>query len=216
MPYSSEQLIIFFAFLPVLLASVIGAIRLKKLNETLRILTYLIFFALIVESVSRILWLYKISNLFLWPVYVTVEFGFLIWIYSIELKSGFLMKARIWLITIFAVYLTYKTFQVSSRINLIDNSGRLVESVFLIVIILFYYYKIYVEQSTANLWSIPMFCVSTGLLIFFAGNFFIFLFINFILQYSQKLNYQIWLIHAFLNCILYLIYSFVLWRRQEN
>ncbi|SEI37077.1 hypothetical protein SAMN04487995_0032 [Dyadobacter koreensis] len=216
MPYSSEQLIIFFAFLPVLLASVIGAIRLKKLSETLKILTYLIFFALIVESVSRILWLYKISNLFLWPVYVTVEFGFLIWIYSIELKSNLLIKARVWLIAVFGVYLTYKTLQISSRINLIDNSGRLVESICLIVIILFHYYKIYKEQPMANLWSIPMFCVSTGLLIFFSGNFFIFLFINFILQYSQKLNYQIWLIHAFLNCILYLIYSFVLWRRQEN
>ncbi len=216
MPYSSEQLIIFFAFLPVLLAAIVGAVRFKELDYTLRILTYLIFFALIVESISRILWLYKISNLFLWPVYVTVEFGFFIWIYSIELKSKLLLQARGWLIAIFAAYLTYKTLQVSSRINLIDNSGRLVESVCLIVLILFHYYKIYVEQPTKNLWSIPMFCVSTGLLVFFAGNFFIFLFINFILQYSQKLNYQIWLIHAFLNCVLYLIYSFVLWRRQEN
>lgn len=216
MHYSSEQLIIFFAFLPILIASITGAIKFKKLDPTLKLLSLLIFFALVVESISRILWLYKISNLFLWPVYVSVEFAFLIWIYSMELQNKFLSKVKIWLILFFTAYVSYKTFQVSSRINLIDNSGRLLESMVLISIILFYYYKLYVNQPLSNLWSVPMFCVSTGLLIFFAGNFFIFLFINFILQYSQKLNYQIWIIHASLNCVLYLIYTFALWKSPEN
>lgn len=216
MHYSSEQLIIFFAFLPILLASVMGAVRFKKLDQTLKTLTYLIFFALLVESVSRILWLYKTPNLFLWPVYVTVEFAFLIWIYSLELKNKLLVKSRILLIAAFAIYVLYKTLQISSKINLIDNSGRLLESILLISIIMFYYYKLYVNQPSANILSVPMFCVSTGLLIFFSGNFLIFLFINFILQYSQKLNYQIWIVHALLNCILYLTYTFALWKSPEK
>lgn len=216
MHYTSEQLIIFFAFLPILIASVTGAVKFKKLAPTLKLLSILIFFALVVESISRILWLYKISNLFLWPVYVCVEFAFLIWIYDMELQINFLHKIKIWLILLFTLYVSYKTLQVSSRINLIDNSGRLLESVVLISIILVYYYKLYSNQPTSRLWALPMFCVSTGLLLFFAGNFFIFLFINFILQYSQKLNYQIWIIHASLNCVLYLIYTFALWKSPEN
>ena len=216
MRYSSEQLIIFFAFLPILIAAITGAIRFKKLDETLKLLSLLIFFALVVESVSRVFWLYKVSNLFLWPIYVIVEMAFLIWLYSIELQSKLFTKARVWIIAVFAAYVIYKTFQVSSKINLIDNSGRLLESVLLILIILGYYYKLYVNQPTENLWNLPMFCVSTGLLIFFSGNFFIFLFINFILQYSQKLNYQIWIIHASLNCVLYLIYTFALWKSPEK
>jgi hypothetical protein len=216
MHYTSEQLIIFFAFLPILIASVTGAVKFKKLAPTLKLLSILIFFALVVESISRILWLYKISNLFLWPVYVCVEFAFLIWIYDMELQIIFLHKIKIWLILLFTLYVSYKTLQVSSRINLIDNSGRLLESVVLISIILVYYFKLYSNQPTSRLWALPMFCVSTGLLLFFAGNFFIFLFINFILQYSQKLNYQIWIIHASLNCVLYLIYTFTLWKSPEN
>ena len=216
MHYSSEQLVIFFAFLPILLAAVTGAVRFKKLNTTLTILACLVFFAFAIESLSRIYWLYKTSNLFLWPIYITVEFALLLWMFSSELNIKLLTWARIPVIAVFTSYMIYKTVLVSDEGVMIDNSGRLIESVTLLLLIMLYYGKLYKNQPSGKLWAIPMFSISTGLLLFFSGNFLIFLFINFMLQYSQKLNYQVWMIHALLNGLLYLTYTYALWKTRAN
>ncbi|MCE7039728.1 hypothetical protein [Dyadobacter sp. CY312] len=216
MHYSSEQLVIFFAFLPILLAAVTGAVRFKKLDTTLKILACLVFFAFAIESLSRIYWLYKTSNLFLWPIYITVEFALLLWMFSSELNIKLLTRACIPIILAFTSYMIYKTLQVSNEGVMIDNSGRLIESVTLLLLIMLYYGKLYKNQPSGKLWTIPMFSISTGLLLFFSGNFLIFLFINFMLQYSQKLNYQVWMIHALLNGLLYLTYTYSLWKTRAN
>jgi hypothetical protein len=216
MHYSTEQLVIFFAFLPILLAAVTGAFRFKKLDITLKILACLVFFAFAIESLSRIFWLYKTSNLFLWPIYITVEFALLLWMFSRELDVKVLTQARVWIIAVFSGYMIYKTIQVSDEGVMIDNSGRLIESVILLLLIMIYYVKLYKSQPSGKLWSIPMFSISTGLLLCFSGNFLIFLFINFMLKYSQKLNYQVWMIHALLNGLLYLTYTYALWKPRAN
>jgi len=216
MHYSTEQLVIFFAFLPILLAAVTGALRYKKLDTTLKILACLVFFAFAIESLSRIFWLYKTSNLFLWPIYITVEFALLLWMFSRELDIKFLTQARVWIIAVFSGYMIYKTIQISNDGVMIDNSGRLIESVILLLLIMLYYGKLYRNQPSGKLWAVPMFSISTGLLLFFSGNFLIFLFINFMLQYSQKLNYQVWMIHALLNGLLYLTYTYTLWKTRAN
>jgi hypothetical protein len=216
MSYSSEQLVIFFAFLPILLASVTAFSRFKKLDTTLKILASLVFFAFAIESLSRIFWLYKTSNLFLWPIYITVEFALLLWIFSRELGIKLLEQTRVGVIAAFSGYMIFQTIQTSSEGVMIDNSGRLIESGILLLLIMLYYVKLYKNQTSGKLWDIPMFSISTGLLLFFSGNFLIFLFINFILQYSQKFNYQVWMIHALLNGLLYLTYTYALWKTREN
>lgn len=216
MKYTGEQLFIFFAFLPTLIASVTALVRYKYLDKSLKNLAQLVFFALSIEIISRVFWLYKVSNLFLWPLYISVEFGLLLWIYSRELNIRFLKRGRVAIILVFCAYIVYRTLHASSKITQIDNGGRLLESIVVLLLVMAYFSKLYAAQPLHKLWNNAMFGVSAGLFIFFSGNFLIFLFINFILQYSQKLNYQVWVIHGILNGILYLSYTFALWKNRES
>ncbi len=216
MEYTGEQLFIFFAFLPTLIATVVGLVRYKFLSKSFQYLAQLVFFALSIEIVSRVFWLYKISNLFLWPLYIAVEFGMLVWIYSRELDSQFLKRYRVYIILFFCTYIAYRTLHTGSKITQIDNGGRLLESIVVLALVLSYFGKLYRDQSFKTLKNNGLFGISAGLFIFFSCNFLIFLFINFMLQYSQKLNYQVWVIHGILNGILYLSYTFALWNNRES
>ena len=188
-----------------------AAIKFSYVHKPHRFLCILIFFALFIETVSRVLWFFKTSNLFLWPIYITIEFSLLLWIYSLILENNFLTKTRRWLLAVFLGLILTRAFYQSGESVLIDNSGRLIESALIIYFVLAYYYKIFQELKIQTLWRDSFFWVSSGLLLFFSGNFLIFVFLNFILLYSTKLNDQIWVIHAFLNYLLYSVYTFALW-----
>lgn len=193
------------------MAAVMAVIRFRYANRPVRLLCALIFFALFIESISRILWFFKISNLFLWPVYILVELGLLLWIYSIILENRFLRKAGPWLMLGFLVLVISRELVQAGRSVWIDNAGRMAESIMVIAFTIAYFYKIFYELKIPSLWREPFFWVSSGLLLFFSGNFLIFISLNFILLYSKGLNDQIWVIHAFLNYLLYSIYTFALW-----
>jgi hypothetical protein len=211
MHYSREQLIVLFTYLPVLIASAMALVRYRGAARPVKLLCWLIFFALLIESISRIFWFFKVSNLFLWPIYITVEFGLLLWMYSLVLDQKWLTTAKGWSVCIFTIIVLVRELGQSGQSVWIDNAGRSIESVIVILLALAYFYKVFQELKVQNLLLEPFFWVSAGLLLFFSGNFLIFVFMNFILLYSKNLNAQIWVIHALMNYMLYITYAIALW-----
>lgn len=211
MAYTPEQIILFLAALPaVLIAALMGTYQIRYVPPPLRVLCYLIFFALLTEIVSRALWLSKTPNLFLWPIYTSVEFGLLVWMYSLSLRIVLLTRFWIWLVVAFvSTVVGLELF--SSSHPLISNAGRLIESVVVIILTLAFFYITFQNLTVRRLEREPMFWVSSGLLLCFSGNLFVFIFANFVLSYSQKLNYQLWIVHAVLNAFLYSAYTYALW-----
>jgi len=211
MHYSKEQLIVLFTYLPVLVAAVMALVRYRGAGRPVRLLCWLIFFALLIESISRIFWFFKVSNLFLWPIYITVEFALLTRMYSLVLDQKWLTVLRGWMLGAFTVIVLVRELGQHGQSVWIDNAGRSIESVVVIFLALAYFYKVFQELKVQNLLLEPFFWVSAGLLLFFSGNFLIFIFMNFILLYSKNLNDQIWVIHALMNYMLYITYAIALW-----
>lgn len=211
MHYSKEQLIVLFTYLPVLVAAGMALRRYRGAGRAVRVLCWLIFFALLIESISRIFWFFKVSNLFLWPIYITVEFGLLTWMYSLVLDQKWLTALRGWMLGVFTAIVLMREVGQHGQSVWIDNAGRSIESVVVIFLALAYFYKVFQELKVQNLLLEPFFWVSAGLLLFFSGNFLIFIFMNFILLYSKNLNDQIWVIHALMNYMLYITYAIALW-----
>ncbi|GGH54090.1 hypothetical protein ACN9ML_23085 [Dyadobacter endophyticus] len=211
MHYSREQLIVLFTYLPVLAAAAMAFWRCRKAERPVQLLCGLIFFALCIESISRVFWFLKVSNLFLWPIYITVEFALLTWMYSLVLDRKWLTTLRGWMLAAFTGIVLVRELGQHGQSVWIDNAGRSIESVVVILLALSYFFKVFQELKVQNLLVEPFFWVSAGLLLFFSGNFLIFIFMNFILLYSKNLNDQIWVIHALMNYMLYITYSIALW-----
>jgi hypothetical protein len=195
MKYSGEQLVILLAVVP----------------TALRPLAILTLFSLFTEVFCRVLWLLKLSNLFAFPIYISVEFGLLVWLYSLAMEGSLLRKVRWPLILTLGVLANLEGILRSSQGFVIDNAARLLESLLVIGLTLAYYHASLRRPNTAYIWREPLFWVSTGLLLFFAGNFLIYTFINFAFYYHRQQIVQIWLVHAALSSLLYCTYAYALW-----
>jgi len=213
MHYSNEQLIILFAFLPVLMAAITAAFKLKQVKGPLKVLCLSIFFALFVEIITRILWLLNKPNLFILPIYVVIELGLLLWMYSLVLNSSFLIRNKVWLILAFTVLVACDSY---FKFEVVHSVGRIIESAIVIMLVVAYFYKTFQELKVQDLWQEPFFWISSGLLLFFSVNILIYIFVNFLLLYSKELNHQIWVVHSFLNALLYCSYSLALWISPKN
>ncbi|SNR64723.1 hypothetical protein [Hymenobacter mucosus] len=211
MGFTTEQVIIFLVIVPEIAAAVVGAVKWKHLPANLRPLALLTFFALLTELVSRVYWLLHVSNLFMWPIYIGVEFALLVWMYSLIIKNNVLLKFRWVVVATMIGMLTIEEIGRLGQPDNVDNIGRSVESVLVIGLVLLYYYTSFKEMRVLYIWKDPVFWISTALLIFFAGNFLIYTFANFSIKYSQQLSYQIWALHGVLTMLLYSTYAYGLW-----
>ena len=202
------QTLIFLAFIPVVLSAIAGLIRFKKLEPPLHILFWLIIVAVVTEVVSRVLWVQKISNLFLWPMYISAEFALIAWLYRYELKKMFLAK----IIPVLAISFTAFTCitWLMGKSAIFQPLQRFIESIFVLSFVLMFFYQTIKDMAIVHLERMPMFWVSAGLFIYFTGDIFIFIFSNYILSYSKQFNMQTWAIHAVFNTVLYIFYTLAL------
>ncbi|RAK66033.1 hypothetical protein [Hymenobacter edaphi] len=195
---------------PIILAGAIGLYRWRQLPRTLRYLLALVGLTLLTELVSRLLWLQHRPNLFLQPFYTAGEFGLLVLLYRQVLRSAAFDRATPWLLGGFGTYILVSSLLAP---DLAQHSSvlRVVESVLVLGLLGLYFRKLLNELTVEHLEREPMFWVSLGLLLYFLGDVHIFLFSNFLLNYSKQFNMTVWAIHAVLYMVLYCCISLALW-----
>lgn len=211
MTYSSQQVLILLAIVPNVIAAFLAALHRRRIPVRMRPLAILALFALFTEVVSRVLWLLKISNLFLLPLYINVEFGLLVWLYSQAIDSRWLRRYRWPLVAVLGALANLEGIRQHAQVAAPNNFSRLLESFSVIILVLAYYHSTLRQPKTAYIWREPLFWVSTGLLFFFAGNFLIYTVTNFAFYHHRPLVMQLWVVHAGLDALLYSTYAYALW-----
>ncbi len=223
MQYSVQQIMLSILVIPTWIAGIIAVIRFRRAEGWTKVLCYIQFLAFITQAYSDFLWHRKMTNLFLYPIYITLEGSLFIWMYSLMLKSTWLDKARIWLILLlaFAVcskYFSFHSFQDFINHDVIDGLSRIIEGGIVIALVSAYFLKSFSEIKTPHIHREPAFWVSGGLLIYFSSTIILYIFANFARRYSQGFNQSFWVVHAAVNFLLYVAYSIALWKlpRKER
>ncbi|RYU78045.1 hypothetical protein [Hymenobacter persicinus] len=211
MPSTLVQWIMLCAPVPLATAGLVGAVRWRHLGPSMRWLTGLVWFGLLMELVSRWMMLQKMPNLILSPLDTLAEFVGLTWIYGRELRPWPITRYVPAAIGLFAVLTGISIFTQlhSVQFSPVQHS---IESITLLVLALLYLYKLSHGTAVRQLEREPMFWVSAGVLLYFAGDVLIFIFSNYLLQqYSRAVNIQVWAVHAVLFMILCSCYTIALW-----
>jgi hypothetical protein len=216
MPSTLTQWILLVAPLPLAVAGVVGALRFRRLTTSMRWLAGLVWFGLLMELVSRWLMLQKLPNLFLAPLDTLAEFAGLVWIYRRELRPWPITRYLPAAIGLFALFTTVSSFTQTTSVQF-SPVQHSIESITLLLLALLYFYKLSHEAVVVQLEREPMFWLSAGLLLYFAGDVLIFIFSNYLLQqYSRTLNMQVWAVHALLFMVLGCCYTMTLWLSSRN
>jgi len=117
----------------------------------------------------------KYSNIIL-SIFVLQEFILLSIMYSYIIKSLIVKKLLLFFIVIFALYCIYAFSIISLQKSYFDFTPAIVESLFFIVVIIYYFYEIMRFNYATPLFQLPSFWISVAFVIFFSGTFFLLLY----------------------------------------
>jgi hypothetical protein len=216
MSLTPQQWLVRLTLVPVIIAALLGGLRYKRLQPSLRYLAAgLIGFILPMEVVGLVLLLQQRNNLFLMPIYTVGELWLLGLVYRATLQSAAFTRSLPWVVGGFTAYATLDSL-LGADLTQFRPGQQVVQSILVLSFVGLYLRKLLQELTVHRLGREPMFWVSTGLLIYFLGYLQIALFSNYLLHYSDQLNMNIWAVHSLLFILLYCCYSMALWLRPQK
>lgn len=202
MGMSVQEFIMPFSTVPLVGACVVGLLRYRRFETVRRYLVWLSWLALLVTGVAAWFSSHHRPNLFLAPIDTAIEFTLLALMYRRALWP--LAVARYLPLGI-AGFLLGSALTYVPRFDTVEFSPvqHFIESVAILALAGLFLWRLLQPPITlAPLEQEPMFWVSAGVVLYFAGNSLIFLTSNLTLFYSRELSMTVWTVHA-------LLYSFL-------
>lgn len=204
------EILIYTALLIPLVPTLLTSFKWKLLNDAQRWFAYLLW-SIVVISLSGEAWLKNTgqSNLPFFHVYILFEYLLILQIFRhlfkdhvkkitwLILASGFLF---IWLFNVF----------LGEGIWGFPDYIHALEAVIILALVFKWFANMLKEKIILNPEKTFEFWFCAGLLLFFSGNFLLFIFSEFLLSIEQSAYDVIWKIHCILIILLYLIYSIAL------
>lgn len=198
----------------ILLPATVAVIAFKKQVAPLKTLSFLLFAGIVVEIFARILIHYKQPNLPLLHVYVVVEFILIGWMYQLYLHKLYSRYVIPVIIVAFSLFSIINSVFIQS-IFTFNSHARAIENLLIIILALSYFYKMLKELKVRYLEKHPMFWINSGILIYFSGSLFLFIFSNYGII-DKSIARLTWIFHAFLNIFINIFYAIGLWLSREN
>ena len=152
-----------------------------------------------------------VNNLFLMHLYVPLKFILFTGAYRHFLKGFVSTRILVWVVVLFIGYNIFNTMFIQS-ITEYNSYPRALGSFLISIYAILWYLKALTNMEIRRLRDEPVVWFNTGVLIYFAGSFFVFILSNQVLFQSVALSKQVWLISSTLMFIFYQIiaYSFFL------
>lgn len=193
----------------------IGLYGYKKYNKAEKILTYLLFIVLLIESIN---WYLSSQGINTYPViriYTIAEFILMLTYYKYFFNSARFNQLYYLLMVFFFIVALADVLWVNN-IKKSDTLAAPVESFILIILALSAFYWIMKYAPYENLLGTSFFWINTAYLIYFAGTLFVFAFLNVILKNFPGKYGQVYMINTILNPVSYILISVGLWKARKR
>lgn len=199
--------IFYLIYLGVLFSSfVCSVVTFKHLPGPFRLFTLLLGVTFVVESIGFYGLFYGEPALYLYHFYSPFTYVVMAYVYGTSLKTDWKRKL-IWIsIPVMVVLCSLLTLFVQPLYTANSYESMLIAALF-VLFALVYYYDLLNAPETTKLTSQPLFWISTGNLIFYAGIFFLEGFVGYFIKYAPALGQKLMFINYFLNFVLYTLYS---------
>jgi len=172
----------------------------------------LVLITVISEFAINFLSSQEINSLPALHLFTAVQFVLLVYILGKALSPLYSIRLLNNLIILFILFVFIDAIFLSG-INNFSTYSRPLASLILIFLVLSFFYNTLKELKIESLDKEPVFWLNIGVLLYFSGSLFIFLFTNYF-QASNEALLTLWGIHAIFNIILNFTYAIALWIRQ--
>lgn len=177
----------------------------NKLQKAFKYLSAFLVFTMLMQIMATYLNLHGYHNLFLFHLYTPIEFIIFSTIfYSISERQPE-KNLILYLCISFVVFCIINAFFIES-LDSFNSIARGIEGMLAICICIYFFYQLFISETTIDLLKYSFFWLFSGWLIYFSGTFFLYIYFN---KSGTTPTYAI--IHSILYIFLNLVYTYVLW-----
>ena len=188
----------------------------KKLLEELRPLRWILFISLSCDLLSLGISLTGSMRNTHWigNIYMILQFSLLVLTFRRQLQSNRIIDiVHIVFVIFYVVNISF--FQGPWIFNSVTNA---VACIILIVLTMYYFYRLLNDLPTDHIQSLTMLWVSFAVLVYYAGNFFLFLAANYLTYegVGKGTHLLMWNLHNLLNIIKNILFAIALWQSYRK
>lgn len=207
-----DLLIAYISIGSVLIPLAIASGQIKKLALELKPLFWILLVSLACDLLSFLLIKLKVSTLLVVNLYLFGQFSFLMWIFRIQLKEKLILSYIYLLFSLFFA-VNFIFFQGPWVFNSVSN---VVACLIFMCITLNYFYRLLNDLPTLHIHRLPMLWISFAVLVYYGGNFFLFLVSNYLFPLAEESHRMLWILHNLLNIIKNFLFAIALWQSYRN
>lgn len=193
----------------------ITLLRRNALDNTQKLLRWVIYLLSASQIIGNALWYFQINNLPLLHIYPLIELAILAVLYQRTLRTWYHPYVIPLLTALMIGFSVFNSVFIQSIFVFSSNSITLVSGV-LIIYSISYFVKLLRDPPVDFLDRSPMFWINCAILIYFSGSFMIFMYSNYMLPKSKDTQMVIWGIHAILNMVRFFLFSIALWVKEKK
>ena len=204
------ETLIYIALLIPAIPAILAAFKWSFLSDAQRWFAYLLWM-IVGVSFSGEIWniLTKESNLPFYHVYILLEYLILLQVFRCLFKGH--IRPAIWnTLSIGFLFIWLGNVLFVEGIWGFPDYIHALEAVVILMVVFKWFSVMLKEKATLHPETTFEFWFFAGLLLFFSGNFLLFLFSEFLLSIEQAAYDVIWKVHCILNILLYILYSIAL------
>ena len=180
--------------------------RFPKLPGYAKWILYYLVFAAIVNTTATILTWNKVPNLWLLHIYTAIESLLLLYYFKfiiLNKKTNSVIRILLWAFPLFCIV----NFLFLQSLYNFNTYTRPVEAIIVIALCAVYWWQENEADSEMSWGEIPNNWIITGLMLYFAGAFFVFLLAKYILtgEANRKVWNLVWDTHASFLLVMYLL-----------
>ena len=206
-----EALLQYLSAAFVIVPLILGILKKSYLNRGISLVFLLLIISFFLEIVNIWCGLNGVNNMLVFSIYTTVEFILFALFYKNfydSIKKSFIHYL---LIILFSCVATLDMFFINDYMT-VNNFSSSLESIIFILYSLLAFFFIMKRLMFQNLLNTSFFWINIAILIYFAGNLFLFLFSNHLQKNDQAQYLAVYNIHSVTNIIYYILISIGFWK----
>jgi hypothetical protein len=192
----------------------LGWLRFRSNAVYLKLLFGITGVSFICDTASLILYWLKINPNYIGNTYTLVEFIVLSIIYFIVFNDRKLSRIFIAVGTFYSVVFILNLFFLQQE--KISSYTETFSSFVFIALSIAFFYRLMKDLPALQIQQLPMFWINTAVLIYFAGNLFLFILTNYLVNILKDDLIAYWTFHNLLNITKNLLFAIGLWQNLRT
>ncbi len=200
----------------------IGVAHYATLKKPYKVFLLFLMLYVVFDVITSYTSLNGIHNLPLYHLMTVVEFVFYSYMYHVIAKNTSYKKWILFIIFLFIIFAVLNTIYLENIYTDYNSNTRVVASLILVSYAISYFYRMLKELTVESVGENDVFWFNTAVLLYFAGTFFLSLFLKVFFDEAKKTEgfqeflYQIYYLQYFLYIILNILLAKAIWVSQPS